>query len=156
MQLSIGPYIILGRLHTTPGQDHAGVLQRDPMIPLTSATIAYEVAGAIIARDVDTVIVNRLLVDWISATADEATMFPDAPVRSPFTHQPDQGLHGLARPVRLEPAASAAGLPSAPLARAGPHSPASVAASARSAPRRDRPPRRPSGHQVLPDRPVRA
>ena len=85
MQLSIGPYIILGRLHTRPGLDPMqSVLQREPMIPLTSATVAYSVGTEIVARDVGTVIVNRLLVDWITPTGDEATMFPDVPIRSPF------------------------------------------------------------------------
>ena len=86
MQLSIGPYIILGRLHVAPGQDPMrSVLQREPMIPLTNATVAYSVAGTIIARDIATIIVNRLQVDWISATAEEASIFPDATVRSPYT-----------------------------------------------------------------------
>ncbi|MGZ9160825.1 MAG: hypothetical protein ACXW4T_06620 [Candidatus Limnocylindrales bacterium] len=86
LQLAIGPYIILGRLHTHPGSDPMqSVLQREPMIPLTGATIAYGVAGSVIARDVGTIIVNRLQVEWISATADEASIFPEATVRSPFS-----------------------------------------------------------------------
>ena len=86
MQLSIGPYIILGRLHAKAGLDPIkSVLQREPMIPLTSATMAYSVAGTVIARDVGTLIVNRFQVDWITATAEEATLFPDATVRSPFS-----------------------------------------------------------------------
>ena len=61
-----------------PGTDAmASVLQRDPMIPFTNATIAYEVAGSIVARDIATVIVNRLLVDWISPTTEAASLFPD-------------------------------------------------------------------------------
>ena len=85
MQVSIGPYLILGRLHTKPGSDPvASVMKRDPMIPLTHVTIAYEMAGSIVARDIPTVIVNRLLVDWISATTDAASLFPDIPTRSPF------------------------------------------------------------------------
>ena len=85
LQVSIGPYLILGRLHSKPGADAvASVMHRDPMIPLTNATIAYEVAGTIVARDIPTIIVNRLLVDWISPTTDAATLFPDVPVRSPF------------------------------------------------------------------------
>lgn len=85
MQLSIGPYIVLGRLHTRPGLDPMkSVLQREPMIPMTNATIAYTAAGATVVQDAPTVIVNRLLVEWISATPDEALMFPDIPVRSPF------------------------------------------------------------------------
>lgn len=86
LQISIGPYLILGRLHTTPGSDAvSSVLKRAPMIPLTHATIAYEVAGTIVARDVATIIVNRLLADWISPSTDAATLFPDVPIRSPFT-----------------------------------------------------------------------
>jgi hypothetical protein len=85
LHLSIGPYMVLGRLHTKPGSDAvADVLKRDPMVPLTNATIAYEVAGAIVARDLPTIIVNRLLVEWISPTTEAASMFPDVPVRSPF------------------------------------------------------------------------
>ena len=85
LQLSIGPYLVLGRIHLQPGQDPMqNVLQREPMIPLTDATIAYNVAGAVVARDVTTVIINRHLVEWITATDDEASIFPDAVVRSPF------------------------------------------------------------------------
>jgi hypothetical protein len=83
--VSIGPYLILGCLHTEPGADPvASVQERDPMVPLSGATIAYEVAGAIVARDVGAIIVNRLLVDWISPTVEAASLFPDAPTRSPF------------------------------------------------------------------------
>jgi hypothetical protein len=86
LQVAMGPYIILGRLHTSPGSDvMATVLKREPMIPLTSATIAYEHAGEIVARDVPTVIINRLQVDWLTPTSDAQTIFPDSQVRSPYT-----------------------------------------------------------------------
>jgi hypothetical protein len=86
LQVSIGPYLILGRIHSKPGSDAVtSAMKRDPMIPLTHATIAYEVAGTIVARDLPTIIVNRMLVDWISPTTDAASFFPDVPVRSPFT-----------------------------------------------------------------------
>jgi len=85
LQMSVGPYLILGRLHTKPGADAmASVLKREPMIPLTSATIAYSVAGAVEAVDVPTIIVNRMQVEWITATVDEASVFPEATVRSPY------------------------------------------------------------------------
>jgi hypothetical protein len=85
LQASIGPYLILGRLHTAPGSDvMQTVLKREPMIPLTSATIAWEQAGQIVARDLPTIIVNRMLVDWITPTTEAATIFPDTEVRSPF------------------------------------------------------------------------
>ena len=86
MQLSLGPYIILGRLHVPPGQDPMrSVLQRDPMVPFTGATMAYNVAGSVVARDLRTIIVNRHLVEWITATDDEAVLFPEATIRSPFS-----------------------------------------------------------------------
>jgi len=95
MQLAIGPYIILGRLHTRAGVDPMkSVLQREPMIPLTSATIAFTLAGATVVQDVPTIIVNRLLVDWISATADEASLFPDVPIRSPFAMNLQKDMTG--------------------------------------------------------------
>jgi hypothetical protein len=85
LQVSIGPYLILGQVHAEPGVDPlASVLKREPMIPLTHATIAYEAAGTFMVRDISTIIVNRLLVDWISPTTDAATIFPEASVRSPF------------------------------------------------------------------------
>lgn len=86
MELSIGPYVVLGRLHAPPGADlMKSVLQREPMIPLTSATMAYSVAGRVVARDIGTIIVNRLLVEWIAATTEEASLFPEATIRSPFS-----------------------------------------------------------------------
>lgn len=85
LQVSLGPYLILGQIHVKPGTEAmSSVLKREPMIPLTHATIAYEVAGAIVARDLPTIIVNRLMVDWISPSTEAETLFPDAPIRSPF------------------------------------------------------------------------
>ena len=99
MQLAIGPYVILGRIHVPPGEDAMrNILQREPMIPLTGATLAYSRAGETVARDIDTVIVNRLQVEWITATGDEASLFPDATVRSPFTMNLRKDFTGSAAP----------------------------------------------------------
>jgi hypothetical protein len=59
-------------------------MQRDPMLPLTNATITFARAGQVVAHDAPAVIINRELVEWISPTADEAEHFPEVPVRSPF------------------------------------------------------------------------
>ncbi len=86
MQLSIGPYLILGRMHVPPGQDPLrNVLQREPMVPFTGVTMAYNVAGTVVARDLRTIIVNRHVVEWITATDEEAVLFPEATIRSPFS-----------------------------------------------------------------------
>ncbi len=103
IHVSIGPYLLLGRLHTNAGADAvASVLKREPMLPLTNVTIAYEMAGAIVAQDVPTVIINRLLVDWISPTTEAATLFPDVPVRSPFTQRLQKDMTGGMRAARLQ------------------------------------------------------
>jgi hypothetical protein len=88
LQISTGPYLILGRLHTKPGTDAlASVLKREQMIPLTNVTIAYEMAGKFVARDLGAIIVNRMLVEWISPTPESTTVFPDVAVRSPFAQR---------------------------------------------------------------------
>lgn len=86
MQLSIGPYVILGRLHIPAGQDPMrNVLQREPMVPFTSVTMAYNLAGSVVARDLGTIIVNRHLVEWITEPGEDAVLFPEASIRSPFS-----------------------------------------------------------------------
>jgi hypothetical protein len=96
LQLSIGPYLILGRLHTEQGSDvMSSVDKREPMIPLTHATIAYRQTGGIVARDVPALIVNRMLVDWISPTTEASSVFPDVEVRSPFTAKLHKDVTGI-------------------------------------------------------------
>jgi hypothetical protein len=85
MQLGIGPFVVAGRLHSLPGADPLqSVMQRQPMVPLTSATIAYSSQGEVHVVDAETLIVNRELVEWIVPVTDEAEQFPNVPVRSPF------------------------------------------------------------------------
>lgn len=84
MQISLGPYIVLGQLHIFPGADPMNsMLRRGPMVPLTNATVAYSIGGQTIMRDVATLIVNRELADWINPTAQEHLIFPDTPILTP-------------------------------------------------------------------------
>lgn len=84
MQVSLGPYIVMGQLHTLPGADPLnGILRRMPMVPLTTATIGYSVAGQSVMRDVETLVVNRRLADWISPTSREQAFFPNTPIVVP-------------------------------------------------------------------------
>ncbi len=83
MEIQVGPYLVLGNLHVPPGVDPEDrVRKREPMVPLTNATIAYGVGGVVMARDVGTIIINRALIDWIVPTADEAAVFPEVAVRA--------------------------------------------------------------------------
>ena len=95
LRLGVGPYLILGDLHTPPDKDPIGdVLKRPSMVPLTNATIAYQLAGRQEAEDIGTIIVNRLLTEWIAPVADEhAEAFPGVRVRQ-FRLKDMSGLRG--------------------------------------------------------------
>ncbi len=72
LQAQIGPYTVLGRLHAPPGREALPSLaERDVMVPLTDATIAYLIAGILEVRDCETLIINRELASWLrDADAD--------------------------------------------------------------------------------------
>lgn len=81
LELKIGPYTVLGQLHAMPGSPPLRSIGRRPtMIPLTNATIAYNDASGLQARDITTLIVNRELVDWVRADADDLPAFTGVPV----------------------------------------------------------------------------
>jgi hypothetical protein len=72
LRAQIGPYTILGRLHQPPGTDPLTALeQRDLMVPLTDATIAFMVGGVLDVRDWPTLVINRELASWFRAADDE-------------------------------------------------------------------------------------
>jgi hypothetical protein len=68
LRAQIGPYTILGRLHEPPGVDALATFeQRDLMVPLTDATIAFMVGGILDVRDSSTLVINRELASWYRA-----------------------------------------------------------------------------------------
>ena len=72
LQAQLGPYTVLGRLHAPPGREAIETLaERDLMVPLTDATIAYVIADMLEVRDCPTLIINRELASWLrDAEAD--------------------------------------------------------------------------------------
>ena len=84
VELRLGPYDVRGSIHVVPGADPLATFRgRRTMVPLTEATIEWDVPdGRKIARW-DTVVVNRLLTDWIApASRDvrppEVLLVPEA------------------------------------------------------------------------------
>ena len=72
LRAQIGPYTILGRLHEPPGVDALATFeQRDLMVPLTDATIAFMVGGILDVRDWSTLVINRELASWYRAVEDD-------------------------------------------------------------------------------------
>ena len=148
------------------------ILQRDPMIRLTNTTIAWTQPPARprSPRDMPTIIVNRLQVDWIAASADEAsgssrtqssglpTRFPPPPPPPP-PPEPVQGLFHAVQP-RSEPRPLPLGAAVALLAHAKPRRRLRPATRGRVTEQPNPPPARPGhpamrDHHVAPDdRPV--
>jgi hypothetical protein len=73
IQAQIGPYAVLGRYHGLVGATSLrSFSEREPMVPLTDATIAYVVAGILEVRDAPVLIVNRDLATWYRDPDDVA------------------------------------------------------------------------------------
>jgi hypothetical protein len=65
LQAQIGPYVVLGHYHGPHGATSLRhFAERDPMVPLTDATIAYVVGGILEVVDASTLIINRQLTTW--------------------------------------------------------------------------------------------
>jgi hypothetical protein len=90
VELHLGRYDVNGNIHVVPGSDPiASFRRRKVMVPLTEATIEYDSPTGRLQSRYQTILVNRLLADWI-ATASRAD------VRPPELVQERQG-RGLAR-----------------------------------------------------------
>ncbi len=77
VQAQLGPYNVLGRLHTR----HGGSVRRrlgmgGPMLPLTDATIAYVIGGILEVRDLPTVLINRELASWVRDEEADQLLLP--------------------------------------------------------------------------------
>jgi hypothetical protein len=66
LQAQLGPYNVLGRLHTRHGRSvRRRFWSGGPMLPLTDATIAYVIGGILEVRDLPAIIINRDLASWV-------------------------------------------------------------------------------------------
>jgi hypothetical protein len=73
LQAQIGPYVVLGRHHGPLGATTLRAFaERDPLVPLTDATVAYVVGGVLEVVDASTLIVNRELASWYREADDVA------------------------------------------------------------------------------------
>jgi hypothetical protein len=85
LEIRLGPYTVLGQLHTMPGgRPLVAIGQRLPMVPLTNATIAFNTDDGVEAMDAETLIVNRSLAEWVRASANDLPAFVGVPVAAPY------------------------------------------------------------------------
>jgi hypothetical protein len=86
--MKMGPYKVRGFYHATPGTDPVtAIRRRKPMVPLTEVRIEYTIHGGTREDRVDTVIVNRELIDWIETIEPDRAEFPDH-VKRPVKARP--------------------------------------------------------------------
>ena len=79
VQAHLGPYNVLGCLHTHPPDTLVTSLGgRGPMLPLTDATIAYVIGGILEVRDVSVVLINRELASWVRDAESDAIVVGSA------------------------------------------------------------------------------
>jgi hypothetical protein len=84
LRAQIGPYTILGRLHERVGIDPLATFEeRDLMVPLTDATIAFMVGGVLDVRDWSTLVINRELASWYRAAEDDDEPIAAVPSGAP-------------------------------------------------------------------------
>ncbi len=83
LEVSLGPYTVLGQLHTFPGgRPLVAVSRRAPMVPLTDATIAFSGHRGVQIRDVATLIINRDRARWVRPEEADLSAFDALPAGS--------------------------------------------------------------------------
>jgi len=89
LAVKLGPFELRGFVHLAPRADALdAVRRRRPMVPMTRASISYEVAGSRVLQRDRTLIFNRECADWIQVIDPELVECPEQP------------LPTLERPVR--------------------------------------------------------
>lgn len=84
LEVRLGPYTVLGQMHTMPGgRPRVAMGQRSPMVPLTNATLAFNGPDGVEVMDVETLIINRSLADWVRADASDPQVFAGVPAAAP-------------------------------------------------------------------------
>jgi hypothetical protein len=90
--VKLGPFELRGLVHVTPGASTLeAVRRRRPMVPMTAASIAYEVAGSRVLQVDRTLIFNRECADWIRVIDPELVACPERPF--PTLELPLPGPH---------------------------------------------------------------
>lgn len=60
VEVEVGPYLVVGRVHGTPASEPLGVaLRRQAWVPLTEATVMYRCGGSDVREEITALLVNR-------------------------------------------------------------------------------------------------
>jgi len=67
----IGPYTVLGYLHSPPTIDPFRTTNRKPIVALTACTVEYTEAGTTVRIESDAVLVNTAKIDRLETASEE-------------------------------------------------------------------------------------
>jgi hypothetical protein len=77
LAIKMGAYEVRGFFHALPGADPVEALRRrKTMVPITDARIGYLFQGQRRETRVDTLIINRELIDWVEQVVPDEETFP--------------------------------------------------------------------------------
>jgi hypothetical protein len=81
--IKMGPYQVRGFIHGLPGSDAVASLgRRKAMIPITNARIEYTMLDDEREVWVETLVINREQIDWLTAIEPDRGDFPTSPRRT--------------------------------------------------------------------------
>jgi|SRR5215211_5042938 len=70
MQAKVGPYTIVGYLHALPTSDPVVTALRRRIVPLTSASIEYQLDGRRVEEVHDALLLSRAKIEWLQRATD--------------------------------------------------------------------------------------
>lgn len=73
----VGPYSVVGYLHSPPTIDPFKAAERRPIVPLTAATIEYTMDGAAAREHVDAILLNRRKIERLEPASEAEIVLPD-------------------------------------------------------------------------------
>lgn len=79
VRVRVGPYTVVGYLHSPPTIDPFSAADRRAIVPLTSSVVEYARAGEVARDQADAVLVNRLKIDRMEPAMATDLRFSNAP-----------------------------------------------------------------------------
>jgi len=76
IRAKVGPYTIVGYLHAPPTADPVVIALRRAIVPLTAASIEYELLGRRVEEVHDGLLLSREKIDWLEAATDQDVRLP--------------------------------------------------------------------------------
>lgn len=71
VRLRVGPYVVIGYLHSPPTIDPFRTTDRRPIAALTSCLVGYAAGGEMVWSDAEAVLVNTAKIEYLETASEE-------------------------------------------------------------------------------------